>query len=128
MSDEELVRALYVAWSANDRAAVEGLLAPEVEWIPDPRTGQSVQRGREAVVGFIEERAEMFDSIGIDAESIEADEGRVLALIRITGEGSESGASFDISIGHVWDVRDGLIVRGRGFGDRGQAEREFRGV
>lgn len=123
---EEQVRAMYESWAARDPEAGGRLLAADVEWVPDPRTGQSTQKGREAVIAFLEERGEMFDSLQIDVESVEFEAERLLALIRITGDGSGSGASFDINLGHVWDIRDDLMVRGQAFGDRGEAEREFR--
>jgi len=46
---------------------------------------------------------------------------KVLAFVRITGVGRASGAEFDIRIAHLWTLRDGLIVRGEGYGDRDRA-------
>jgi ketosteroid isomerase-like protein len=45
----------------------------------------------------------------------------VLVFVRVTGRGEASGASFDIHVGHVWTVRDGVVVRGEGYGHREEA-------
>ena len=45
----------------------------------------------------------------------------VLVFLRVTGRGATSGAEFEIRIGHLWTVRDGVVVRGEGYGDRDEA-------
>jgi ketosteroid isomerase-like protein len=45
----------------------------------------------------------------------------VLAFIRVSGAGVSSGAGFEIRIAHLWALTDGQVVRGEGFGDRGEA-------
>ena len=81
------------------------------------------RRGREAVLSFFGDQAEMFDDVRIELERLSEAGDRVLAFIRVTARGRASGAGVDISIGHVWTVRDGLVVRGEGYGDRDEAVR-----
>ena len=56
-----------------------------------------------------------------------AAQGETPRRLVVTGSGQASGAEFDIHIGHVWEVRDGQLVRGQGFGDRDRA-REAAGL
>jgi ketosteroid isomerase-like protein len=77
--------------------------------------------GKELEGNAFRDRAEMFDEYTVEPERFEENEGQVVALIRVMGRGSASGAGFDIRIGHVSVLRDGVIVRGEGYGDRDRA-------
>jgi ketosteroid isomerase-like protein len=92
-------------------------------WVSDPRLGMEPLRGREAVFAFFQDQAEMFEDVRIDVERLAEAGDKVLAFIRVTGKGRASGVGVDISIGHVWTVRDGVAIRGEGYGDRDEAVR-----
>jgi ketosteroid isomerase-like protein len=117
----ELIRRLYRAMDARDVEAAAELADPEVEWIPDKRVGEPPIRGRDEVIRFFEERAEMFGEIRTEIERLSDVDDKVLAFIHVTGSGVSSGAGFDIRIAHLWTLRDGVVVRGEGYGDRDQA-------
>jgi uncharacterized protein len=117
----EVVRSLYEAMEARDLEAGARLTHPDAVWVPDRRVGQEPVRGRENVIRFFTERADMFGEIHTEVERLEAVDDTVLAFIRVSGRGEASGAGFDIRIGHLWTLRDGVVVRGEGYGDRGAA-------
>jgi uncharacterized protein len=119
----EVVRAVYAAMNEQDLDAAHRLTHPDGVWISDPRLGMAPLRGRDAIFGFFMDQAEMFDGMRVDVESLEEIGDKVLALIRVHGQGRASGAGVDISIGHVWTLRDGVVVRGEGYGDRDEARR-----
>jgi uncharacterized protein len=119
--DVELVRSLYAAMNDRDRVAAAKLLHADAEWVPDDRVGERPVRGRDGVLEFFADRAEMFDEMRVETEDIRDTYGKVVALIRVLGRGHASGAEFEIRIGHVWTIRNGVIVRGEGFGDREKA-------
>lgn len=70
--------------------------------------------GRENVFRFFVDRAEIFDDLRAEPEGIWGQGDKVLVFVRTTGRGKGSGAEFDIRIGHVGTLRDGLVVRGEG--------------
>jgi len=117
----EVVRRLYEAMAARDLEASARLTHPDAVWVPDTRVGQEPVRGRENVIRFFTDRADMFGEIHTEVERLEAVDDTVLAFIRVRGRGEASGAGFDIRIGHLWTLRDGVVVRGEGYGDRGAA-------
>jgi uncharacterized protein len=117
----ELIRRLYRAMDARDIESVAELADPDMEWIPDIRVGEGPIRGRDEVIRFFEERAEMFGEIQTEIERVWAAGDKVLAFIHVTGSGVSSGAGFDIRIAHLWTLRDDVVVRGEGYGDRDQA-------
>jgi uncharacterized protein len=117
----ELIRRLYRAMDARDIEAVAELADPDMEWIPDMRVGVRPIRGRDEVIRFFEERAEMFGEIETEIERVWEAGDKVVAFIHVTGSGVSSGAGFDIRIAHLWTLRDDVVVRGAGYGDRDQA-------
>ncbi|MET0127097.1 MAG: nuclear transport factor 2 family protein [Solirubrobacterales bacterium] len=123
MSQEnvEVVRRLYEAMLSQDLEAAAALTHPEAEWISDHRVGDAPVRGRENVIRFFTDRAEMFDDLRIEIERVSETGERVLVFLRLTGTGRASGAAFEIRIAHLWTLRGGVVVRGEGYGDRGEA-------
>jgi hypothetical protein len=123
MSQEnvEVVRRAYEAMRGRDLSTVTELWDPEIEWISDRRVGEGPIRGRESVIAFFRDMAAMFGQIDFDVERLSGQGDHVLAFLHISGAGAASGAGFEIHIAHLWTLRDGMIVRGEGFGDRDKA-------
>ena len=117
----ELIRRVYRAMNARDAESAERLLSDDVEWIPDRRVGEGPIRGRRNVVEFFLDRGAMFDEFRHEVEALRGKEHQVLALVRVTGRGAGSGADFEIRIAHLWTTRNGLVIRGQGFGNRDEA-------
>ena len=116
MSDAtEIVRRAYAAADSGDWETVETLVQPDVEFHPDSSMGREAQRGVDAVVEFFSEPTSMFEHFRIEPEEVREVDGRVLVQLHLTGSGSASGATFDIRIAHVWELREGLLSLGRGF-------------
>jgi ketosteroid isomerase-like protein len=120
-SSLETVQRLYEAMNARDPARAVELAYPDAEWIPDSRVLEGAIRGRDNVIRFFMDRAEMFQHLHVEVERCWEQDDRVLVFLRVTGRGEASAADFEIRIGHLWTLRDGRIVRGQGFGDRGDA-------
>ena len=117
----EAIRGLYRAMNDWDLEAIADLVHPTAEWVPDARVGEGPVRGLDNIVGFFSDRAEMFESVATATERLMDADDKVLAFVRVTGVGRASGAEFDIRIAHLWTLRDGLVVRGEGYGDRDRA-------
>ena len=123
MSQEnvEVVRSLYRAMNDRHPERAAEFADPELEWIPDSRVGEGPIQGRANVIDFFTDRAEMFDEFRMETERFWERDDRVLVFLRHTGRGRGSGAEFDIQIAHLWTLRDGVVVRGEGYGDRDEA-------
>jgi ketosteroid isomerase-like protein len=123
MSEEkvEIVRRLYRAVDAWDTAAFADLTDPALEWVSDERLGEEPVRGRGSVIQYYRGLDEMFGELRNEIEGLWETDDQVLVFLRVTGSGMSSGASFDIRIAHLWTLRDGLAVRGEGYGDRDEA-------
>lgn len=117
----EIVRGVYEAMNARDAEAFDELVDQDAEWIPDSRVGEGPVRGRENVLRFFTDRAEMFSEVRTEVERLWDRDDRVLAFIWVTGRGQLSEAPFELRIGHLWTIRDGVVVRGEGYGNRDEA-------
>lgn len=119
----DVVRRLYEAMNQRDPELARGLTDPDIEWVSDPRLGMTPLLGRDAVIGFFQDQAQTFEDLRVEVERISESGDSVLVFLNVTGRGHASGAAIDISIGHVWTLKDGVVMRGEGFGDRGEAVR-----
>jgi ketosteroid isomerase-like protein len=73
------------------------------------------------IVRFFMDQAETFEEFRVEPERFWDTDDRVLVFLRTTGRGAASGAGFDIRIGHLWTLREGLVVRGEGHANRDEA-------
>ena len=126
MSEEnvEIVRRALEAWGRGEPKAVADLLDPDVEWsmppnIPDAGT----YTGRDEVVRRLEEFLEAWDDLAVTVEELVDAGDRVVALVRYSGRGRESG----IEIGgmgtdaQVWTLRNGKALRVQLYGGTADA-------
>ena len=124
MSQEnvEIVRRLYEAMNARDLDLIRELGSPDVEWVPDPiRVADKPVRGLEGVIRFFTDRAEVFSELRTEPEGFRETDDKVVVFLHVTGKGEASGAEFDIRAAHLWTLKDGVVVRREGFGDRAEA-------
>jgi ketosteroid isomerase-like protein len=117
----EIVRRLYDLINAGDLEAAGALVHDDVEWIPDSRVGLEPARGRLDVIRFFQDRADTFEQLHTEPERFWEKDDRIVVFVRASGRGRGSGAEFEIRIGHVWTLRDGLVARGEVYGDRDKA-------
>jgi ketosteroid isomerase-like protein len=93
-----------------------GAFAEDFEWAVDPEfvafEGRRVWRGREEVIEFMSTWTEPFEdwSAGVE-RMIDAGDDRVVALLRQSATGKESGAPVEFNVGQVYELEDGRIAR-----------------
>ncbi len=82
--------------------------------------------GPEAVRRYLQDWFDMFDDLSVVAEElVDAGDGRVVAVLRVTGRAKVSGIDTEIRFSVVYTLRDGKIVHGREYMDREQARRPW---
>jgi ketosteroid isomerase-like protein len=127
MSPQENVtrmRDAVEAFNRGDLQAALDRLHPQVEWqtldaFPDAGT----YRGPDSVRRFFETWQEAFRGFRLHLEScVPVDEDRVLAALRVSGEGAGSG----IEVGsptffQLVEFRDGRVIRARMFQTEAEA-------
>jgi ketosteroid isomerase-like protein len=121
MSQEnvEVVRRAVAAFNARDRDALS-LCDPEIE-LRSPFE-QRTYRGLEGVVRYGEDvDATMEDLHAEDIRFLDAGGDRVVALYRIVGRGAGSGVPVSMDIAALWQLRNGMLLKGEIFLDQREA-------
>jgi ketosteroid isomerase-like protein len=121
----EIVRRVLHGFSRLDRASVEPLLHPDVEWrtVLGPLLGVATVSGRDAMLRFaFEEIPEVTENPRVEVEELrDLGDGRVLVIARYLGRGKASRIPLEQEISSVHRLRDGMIVSVRDYASREEA-------
>jgi ketosteroid isomerase-like protein len=127
MSEEnvEVVRRGVDGINRSDRASVEPLLHPDVEWrtVLGPVLGVEAVSGRDAVLRFgFEEIPDAIEDFRVEVEELrDLGEGRVLLVARYQGRGKSSGIELEARISSIHMLRDRMIASVRDYPSRQEA-------
>jgi uncharacterized protein len=118
----EQLRAVYDAVSRGDWDDAFRDAGPDFEFVPpDQNPMAGTYRGREAVRGFFDELWAAFDAVSVEpGPFLEAGDRIVVSLV-MKLRPSDSPASIEMPITHVWTMRDGKPARCEVFLEREQA-------
>jgi uncharacterized protein len=118
MSQEnlELFRRGLAAWNAGDYEAIVEMCHPDVEWAFSDRLPDATGEiwGKASVRTFFETFTGDWSEISIRPERIVDSGPHVVANVEFKARGRE-GIEVSMRFVHVWTVREGQIVRFRGF-------------
>jgi uncharacterized protein len=120
----ELVRGAYAAFAKGEIQKVLGLLAEKVEWYEAEHVtywpgGPLV--GPQAVVNGVFARIPQdFDGFQVDVGRIVGCGDTVLVEARYRATAKATGKRLDVQVAHVWDFRDGKVVRWQQYTDTWQ--------
>ena len=124
----DVVRQVYDAAARGDAATVLALYDPNVELDSSPLQvvgwGAGVHRGHDGLRSFFREWHEAWETIDYVYDTddlIDASGERVISFVSPRGRGRASGAEVETSLGLLWTIRDGTIVRVVWFPSRGEA-------
>lgn len=88
----KLIREGYEAWNVGDRSFVLENLAPDVVWVTPPDDpDQDVYRGHDAVKGFWDQWRANVGQLRFEVEDMAEAGDRVLAIVKRSGVGRQSG-------------------------------------
>jgi ketosteroid isomerase-like protein len=124
MSQEnvEIVTGLVEAWNAADIEAILAVFHAECEVVFPPEVPEPGPfRGHAELRGWVEGFLAAWASHRAEVVELTLEDGAVLAMLHLTGRGSESGVEMDETDAHVFAFRDGKIISWRNFADRSQA-------
>ena len=124
MSQEnvEIVRAGYEAYNRGDVEAALATLHPSIEWWPaadEPMTDP--YRGHDGYRNLVAGAREAFPDLQVEVEELSVAGGCVVACVRFSGRGRDSGVPFEIRETHVARFRDGKVIEVREYRDKDEA-------
>jgi ketosteroid isomerase-like protein len=115
----DVIRGAYEAFGRGDVPGVLGAMADDIEWHePEGMPYGGVYHGGEAVAqNVFGPITQDIPDFAVTPEEFIASGDAVAVVVRYTGTGKATGKPLDLSVMHVWDVRDGKIARFREFAD-----------
>lgn len=125
MSEENasVVRAVVDAQRRRDWQAFRRLYDPNIEW--EDASGLwgdwGTRRGFEEVRDGWVTWFEAFEQVDFEIEELLEVGDKVVAFIRVTGRGRESGLVTEQRLSSVWTVRGQRVVRVSGYREAGEA-------
>jgi ketosteroid isomerase-like protein len=122
--DLAITRAMFAAWNDGDIDRMDEFWAEDGDWIwDDPPEFPDAQRlrGRDAVQARFREVAELLGTLRVEFDALEKIGDVVLAEVRLTGAGAQSGIPVEAAGFHVIRFENGRVRWYRSFADREQA-------
>lgn len=109
----EVVSRAYEAFKALDAEALIAVADPEIEFGTSAAAPGGTYRGHPGVRRYMKEIEGAFgDRWEAEIERVaEVGDDRVIVIARIFGEG-KAGERLELRVGHVWELRDGKLLRG----------------
>ena len=112
------------AFNRTDEDAFAACTTPDFEWSPSMSAIEAeVFRGRDGIAEYFASLASAWERFHIVTDEFRELPETVVMLGRLEGLGKGSGVPVNSPLGMVFDLRDGLIARIRGFLDHDEALR-----
>ena len=126
-SPEALVGRLFNAFNQRDLGQIVELCSPRMEFFAI--TAEEVGRGApyvgpEGLHDYLEDVERFWEELLITPGRVERRDDRLLVLGRVFVRNRELGIR-DMPVAWIWQIGDGLFVRGEVFGDPDEAVSRF---
>ena len=119
-----LVRTTYEAFAQGDMARVTSVMDDRIEWYEAEHTPYSAGCpfvGPQAIIeGVFARIPQEIDGFRVDVERVIGQGDTVVSEVRYHGTGRRTGKPLNAQVVHVWDLRDGKVVRWRQYADTWQ--------
>jgi ketosteroid isomerase-like protein len=118
----ELVRRSVAAWNRRDVAGFLAFFAPECEvrfrsHVPEP----GPYNGPEALRRGIESFLDAWEAFKVDLGEVGEVGNQIVADLHLKVQGRESDLGYEANECHIFEIRDGQILRWRGYSTREEA-------
>jgi ketosteroid isomerase-like protein len=121
----QVVERAWEAWRRGDLDAVLSFYTPDAEFDFGRFEGwveAEVLRGTSEIRGFLSDWRGSVDSHDPVMETVlDAEDDRVLGLVRERGRGHGSSAELELQVAHLYTLSNGLITRLDLYSDRAEA-------
>ncbi|MGH2974427.1 MAG: nuclear transport factor 2 family protein [Solirubrobacterales bacterium] len=129
-SPEALVGRLFQAFNRRDVETIVSFCSEEMEFFAV--TGEEVgreapYRGRDGLREYLADVERVWEELLITPSGVERRGDRLLVVGRVYVRSRELGIR-DMPVGWIWQLRDGLFVRGVVFNDPDEAVERFAGA
>jgi ketosteroid isomerase-like protein len=121
----DVARRAIEAFNAGDVDAFTSLTTADFEWSPSMVAIEAeIFRGSDGIRAYFASLSNAWNEFVILPQAFREFDDVVVMLGGLRGQGKNSGAMVDASLGMVFDLRGEQIARIRGYLDHGEALRE----
>ena len=135
MSEQDNIRLVQKAYDCFKRGKIDELInlhSEDVEWItpgpPDVMHTAGTRRGHQGIADFFSTLSAQQDIEVFEPQEFIAQEDKVVSLIKCRARVKATGKAADVSIVHVFDIKDGKVKRFREFFDTAEVMKAFVGT
>lgn len=134
MAEEDNVRLAqegYAAFGRGDIAGVLAICADDIEWVqpgPGDLPASGTYRGKAGVGDFFGRLAGAISFSRFEPYAFITQGDHVVALIHVAGSAIPSGKDFSSEDAHLFEMRDGKVVRFRVYTDTEAQATAYRGA
>lgn len=124
---EAVVGRLFHAFNRRDAEAIVSLCSEEMEFfaVTGEEAGRAAPyRGRDGLREYLTDVERIWEELLITPSRVERHDDRLLVVGRVYVRSRELGIR-DVPAGWIWQLRDGLFVRGVVFADPDEAVEQF---
>ena len=122
---DRLVRSSAESYNSRDPEVMIDRWHPDCEWHPFISAeveGRDAYRGRDGVRQWFRDVDELFSEVGWTVEGFhDLGDDRVVVLGQLEARGRASGVEVQSPIGQLFELRDGLLLRGWAYPSHEQA-------
>ena len=110
---------------ADPEAAV-AVCDPEVEFLSVLAVSGRAYHGHDGIRQYFEDVASAWEEWRVEVDRVAAaEDGRVAIVMTMHFRGKESGAAFSERTGHVWTIRNSMLLRNQPYREADQSLREL---
>ena len=111
-SDLELVKRLFAAFAKGHIDAITEFIADDFVLVVPPSMSAEpdTYEGPEGARRYMDAFDGVLEDVRFHADELRAEEGCVLALVRVTGRGATSGLPVELEAASIIRIRDGQIA------------------
>jgi ketosteroid isomerase-like protein len=125
MSEEnvEIVRRAYAALAEEGVEAMLAFTDPQFEMTTPPSLASEpdIYRGHDGVRRWFDSFNDGLEGVYLEGQEFTASADQVLVVTLLRGTGRSTGIEVEQQAFLLWTLRDGLVVRGDVFAERGPA-------
>ena len=127
-ANAEIVRAAYDAINRGDMRGFLRSLDREIEWRgAEHGTDPDTYTGHEGVDRYYRTRLDVWDELKQEPEELIEAGDCVVAVVRTRTRGKASGIALEERSAHLWELREGKVVRFEAYDDLDDALGAARG-
>lgn len=118
----DVLRRAYQAFKDGDAEALIAVADPEIEFGTSAAAPGGTYRGHPGIRRYMKEIEGAFgDRWDAEIERVaDAGDDRVILIARVFGQGA-AGEPLELHVAHIWQLRDGRLLRGTVYVDPEQA-------